>query len=92
MQTLFEWDRRKAEINFHKHGISFEEAKTVFTDPLAITLPDPNHSDDEDRFIDIGMSENQRVLVIGYTERGARIRLINARKATLSERKRYEGD
>ena len=90
MQALFEWDRCKAEANIRKHGVSFEEAQTVFTDPLAITLPDPDHSEDEERFIDIGMSDNQRVLVVGYTERGQRIRLITARKASARERTQYE--
>jgi len=90
MQTLFEWDKRKAEANLRRHGVSFEEAQTIFTDPLAITLPDPDHSEDEERFIDIGMSDNQRVLVVGYTERGQRIRLIHARKASARERKQYE--
>ena len=90
MQTLFEWDRRKAEANLRKHGVGFEEAQTVFMDPLVITLPDPDHSDDEERFIDIGTSGNQRVLVVGYTERGQRIRLIHAREATPGERRRYE--
>jgi uncharacterized DUF497 family protein len=90
MQTLFEWDRRKAKANLRKHGVSFEEAQTVFTDPLSMTLPDPDHSEDEERFIDIGMSDNRRVLVVVYTERGRRIRLISARKATPVERKQYE--
>ena len=90
MQTCFEWDKRKAETNLRKHGLSFEEAQTVFTDPLAITLPDPDHSEGEERFIDIGMSDNRRVLVVGYTERGMRIRLINARQASAKERKQYE--
>ena len=90
MQTLFEWDRHKAEANLRKQGVSFEEAQTVFTDPLSITLPDPDHSEDEERFIDIGMSDNRRVLVVVYTERGQRIRLISARKATPVERKQYE--
>ena len=90
MQTLFEWDRYKAEANLRRHGVSFEEAQTVFTDPLSITLPDPDHSEDEERFIDIGMSDNHRVLVVVYTERGQRIRLISARKATPVERKQYE--
>lgn len=90
MQTLFEWDRRKAEINLRKHGVSFDEARTVFADPLTITLPDPDHSVDEERYLDIGISDNRRVLVVGYTERGQHIRLIHARKATPSERKRYE--
>ena len=90
MQTLFEWDSNKAEANLPKHGVSFEEAQTVFTDPLSITLADPDHSEDEERFIDIGMSDNRRVLVVVYTERVQRIRLISARKATPAERKQYE--
>jgi uncharacterized DUF497 family protein len=90
MQTLFEWDSHKAEANLRKHGVNFEEAQTVFTDPLSITLADPDHSADEERFIDIGMSDNRRVLVVVYTERVQRIRLISARKATPAERKQYE--
>jgi uncharacterized DUF497 family protein len=90
MQTLFEWERGKAETNLRKHGVNFEEAQTVFTDPLSITLPDPDHSEDEERLIDIGISDDQRVLVVGYTERGQCIRLIHARKATPRERKQYE--
>ncbi len=90
MKTLFEWDRHKAKANLRKHGVSFEEAQTVFTDPLSITLPDPDHSEDEERFIDLGMSDNRRVLVVVYTERGQRIRLISAYKATRAERKQYE--
>ena len=90
MQTLFEWDRDKAKANLRKHGVGVEEAQTVFTDPLSITLPDPDHSADEERFIDIGMSDNHRVLVVMYTERGPRIRLISVRRATLAERKQYE--
>ena len=90
MQMLFEWDRRKAEANQRKHGVSFEEAQSVFTDPLALMLPDPDHSDDEDRFVELGMSDGQRLLVVGYTERGPRIRLINAREASTRERKQYE--
>lgn len=91
MQTLFEWDRQKAESNLRDHGVRFEEAQTVFTDSLAITLADPDHSEDEERFIDIGLSSNQRVLVVSYTERGLYIRLISARRATPGERRRYEG-
>jgi uncharacterized DUF497 family protein len=90
MQTIFEWDKHKAEVNLRKHGISFEKAQTVFTDPLSMTVPDPDHSKDEERFIDIGMSDNHRVLVVVYTERDRRIRLISARKATRVERKQYE--
>ena len=90
MQTLFEWDNSKAEGNLRKHGVGFEEAQTVFTDPLSVTLPDPDHSEDEERSIDIGMSDNRRVLVVVYTERGQRIRLISARQAISAERKQYE--
>jgi hypothetical protein len=90
MQMLFEWDRSKAEANLRKHGVSFEEAQTIFTDPLSITLPDPDHSEDEQRFVDMGVSNQKRVLVVVYTERGLRIRLISAREATAKERKKYE--
>jgi len=90
MQTLFEWDSHKAEANLRKHKIGFEEAQAVFTDPLSVTLPDPDHSEDEERFIDIGMSDNRRILVVVYTECGRRICLISARKATPVERKQYE--
>ena len=90
MQTLFEWDSHKAEANLRKHGVSFEEAQTVFTGPLSVTLLDPDHSEDEDRFVDIGMSDNRRVLVVVYTEHDQRIRLISARKATPVECKQYE--
>jgi len=90
MQTLFEWGNHKAKANLRRHGVSFEEAQTIFTDSLSITLPDPDHSKDEERFIDIGMSDHRRVLVVVYTERGQRIRLISARKATPAEQKRYE--
>ena len=90
MKTLFEWDEDKAQSNLYKHGISFDEAQTVFTDPLAITIPDPDHSIDEDRFITIGESDKLRILIVVYTERKKKIRLISARKATRAERKKYE--
>ena len=90
MTTLFEWDEDKAEENLRKHGISFEEAQTVFNDPLAITIPDPDHSLAEDRFITIGLSNKRRVLVAIYTERRQKIRLISARKASRAERNKYE--
>lgn len=90
MKTLFEWDEEKAKANLQKHGVSFEEAQTVFTDPLAITIPDPDHSTDEDRFITIGESNKKRLLVVVYTERRKKIRLISARKAARAERKKYE--
>ena len=90
MKKQFEWDEEKAETNLRKHGVSFEEAPTVFADPLAMTIPDPDHSTDEDRFITIGDSNKKRLLVVVYTERRKKIRLISARKATHAERKKYE--
>ncbi len=89
MKTLFEWDEEKAQANLHKHGVSFEEAQNLFKDPLEITMPDPDHSIDEDRLITIGKSDKKRVLVVVYTERRKKIRLISARKATRAERKKY---
>ena len=90
MQTLFEWDTGKAEANLRKHQVSFDEAQTVFTDDFSIAIPDPDHSNQEDRLIIIGMSIHHRLLVVIYTERGKRIRLIGARKATRTEHKKYE--
>jgi hypothetical protein len=87
---IFEWDPNKATKNLRKHGVSFEEATTAFTDPLSITIHDPLHSDQEDRFILIGMSNKNRLLVIVHTDRQDRIRIISARKATKKERKQYE--
>jgi uncharacterized DUF497 family protein len=69
----FEWDPRKAKINLRKHGVSFTEAGTVFGDNFAITVPDPDHSNDEDRYITIGWSDRRRLLVISHTDRGGRI-------------------
>jgi uncharacterized protein len=86
----FEWDAAKALRNEQKHGISFNEARTVFRDVDSITSPDPTHSTDEDRFIDIGYSDRGRLLVVMYTERVNRIRIISLRKATAAERKAYE--
>lgn len=86
----FEWEEDKAAANQKKHKISFEEAKTVFADPFSITINDPAHSVDEHRFADIGASASQKVLVVSYTERGQKIRLISCRKATKAERKIYE--
>ena len=87
---IFEWDQDKAESNFKKHKIAFEEAEGVFYDPLSLTIPDPEHSVDEFRFVDIGISKNNRLLIIAYTEREDRIRIITARKATKTERQKYE--
>ena len=86
----FEWDNRKAEENLRKHGVSFQEAITVFSDFLSSTIPDPLYSRAEERWITIGRSEKQRLLVVVHTEKGDVIRIISARKATSYERKTYE--
>lgn len=90
MALTFEWDAAKAETNFNKHRVSFEEAKTVFNDPLSITIADPEHSVAEDRYVDIGLSVKGQLLVVIYTERGSNIRIISCRKATKSEQRMYE--
>ena len=90
MALSFEWDKRKAESNLRAHGVSFREATTVFADPLAITISDPDHSSAEMRFLDIGLSCFGRLLVVSYTERANKIRLISARLAVRNERKEYE--
>lgn len=86
----FEWDPEKAKRNLKKHGVSFDEAVTAFFDPLSATFDDPDHSDDEQRYITIGFSSRGRLLVIGHTERGEVVRIISARPATAHERKRHE--
>lgn len=86
----FEWDTFKAQSNAEKHGISFAEAMTVFGDPLEVTIPDPDHSEGEHRFLSLGQSDRNRLLVVSYTEREGRIRLISAREAEPRERKVYE--
>ena len=86
----FEWNPRKAEINLQKHGISFTEAGTVFGDNLAITVQDPDHSLNEDRFITIGWSNRRRLLMVSHTDRDNLVRIISARELTKSERKEYE--
>jgi uncharacterized DUF497 family protein len=87
----FEWDREKAKKNLKKHRVSFDEAMTVFYDPLSATFNDPDHSIDEERFITIGYSSRDRLLVVAHTEREKTIRIISARTATAHERKRHEG-
>jgi uncharacterized protein len=74
----FEWDENKARLNFSKHGISFEEARTVFDDPLYVDFYDPDHSDEENRYIILGESQQGHLLIVSYTERGDIIRLISA--------------
>lgn len=90
MGLEFEWDDDKAKANRKKHGVSFEEASTIFGDPLARTIHDPLHSDEEDRFVTLGESERGRLLVVVFTDRDDRIRIISARVATRRERKDYE--
>ena len=85
-----EWDVDKARANAAKHHVSFEEAATVFGDPLELTIPDPNHSIEEERYVSLGTSTAGRLLVVGYTERGSKIRVIFARRATMRERHDYE--
>lgn len=89
---IFDWDLKKAKTNLEKHGVSFEEASTAFKDPLSLTIDDPLHSSDEKRLVLIGMSYNNRILVVVHTERGDKIRIISARKATKKERKDYESN
>lgn len=87
----FDWDAAKGRDNLRKHGISFDEAETVFSDDQALLSPDPDHSDDEDRFVLLGMSATLRVLTVVHCYRADQetIRLISARKATRSERAQY---
>lgn len=90
MSFTFEWDPNKARENERKHGVSFPDATTVFGDPLSLTVPDPGHSTGEARFLTIGMSHQQRLLVVAHADRDDGIRLINARAATRAERNAYE--
>ena len=86
----FEWDKSKAAANLSKHSVSFEEAKTIFNDPLYVDFYDPDHSDNEDRYLIVGRSNQDRLLIASYTERDNSIRLISARVVTRSEREAYE--
>jgi len=88
----FEWDDEKAQSNLKKHGVSFEEGATIFNDPGTATISDPDHSEDEDRYISIGKSVIRRLLTVIHTYRKERIRLISARKATKAEKKNYENN
>ena len=85
-----QWDNKKAARNVSKHGVSFQEAVTVFDDPLFVVFADPDHSVREERFIIMGESSQERLLVVTYTQRPNGIRIISARKATPKERKTYE--
>ena len=88
----FEWDSKKESRNIKKHGISFKEAATVFSDNLADTFYDPDHSEKEDRYILIGVSEAGIILIVAFTERNDIIRIISARKATKKERRYYKDE
>jgi uncharacterized DUF497 family protein len=88
--VIYEWDPQKAAANVRKHRVSFEEAASVFLDPLAVTYPDPDHSAEEFREITIGHSANGKSNLLSHMQRGNRIRIISARKLTRSERKQYE--
>jgi len=86
----FEWDEEKAATNFTKHSVSFEEAATVFADPLAITFSDPDHSDNELRMLTFGITETGRYIIVSHTDRVAAMRIISARQMTTKERRIYE--
>jgi uncharacterized DUF497 family protein len=90
MKPNFEWDPEKERKNIRKHEVSFEEASSIFEDPLFITVIDEEHSTNEERYITIGLSSRNRLLLIAHTERNDRIRIISARKATKNEEKFYK--
>ena len=89
----FEWDPKKAEVNLRKHKVSFEDAQSVFSDEMALLIDDPDHSEDEDRFVLLGLSQSLRLLVVVhcYRAEGQIIRIISARKADTDERSIYQG-
>jgi uncharacterized protein len=90
MGLRFSWDLRKAAANRRKHGVTFEEGATAFADRLSLTVPDPDHSEDEERFVLLELSITRRLLVVSHVERGDEIRLISARPANRRERLEYE--
>ena len=90
MNQQFEWDPDKARLNLAKHEVSFEEASTVFDDPLFITFLDEEHSTDEERYITLGLSRSSSLLLVAHTDREGTIRIISARRATKNERRFYE--
>ncbi len=90
MGYIFEWDPKKAESNARKHGVTFDEASTVFGDPIGLLMPDPDHALNEERYLVLGMSNQQRLLVVAFAERPPRTRLISARRAKPRELRRYE--
>ena len=86
----FEWDPEKDRQNQLKHGVSFDEVSTVFGDPLALTIDDPDHSAEESRFLTTGLSTRQRLFIVAHTDRDDRVRLISAREVTVAERHAYQ--
>ena len=90
MGLIFEWDPAKEAANRAKHGVEFAEAGTVFADPLSLTIPDPQHSVGEQRFVTVGVSYQGQLLVVAHTDRGDHIRIISARRASRAERRQYE--
>lgn len=90
MAIKFEWDESKARRNLRKHGIDFNEASTVFADSLSITIPDPDHSQEEQPWVTVGLSNRHRLLVVVHTEENESVRIISARKADRIERRKYE--
>lgn len=88
----FEWHEKKADANRRKHGISFEEATGAFDDPSSLTIPDPAHSREEDRFVLIGRTATGEIVVVVHALRGENVRLVSARRATARERSNYEED
>jgi uncharacterized DUF497 family protein len=90
MELSFDWDPAKDEANTRKHGVTFEEASTAFGDPLSVTVPDPEHSEREVRFLLLGRSSAGRLIVVAHAERGGHVRIISARPAIRRERRDYE--
>lgn len=89
MKLVFEWNEEKARRNELKHGVTFEEAKTVFNDSCSLTIADPDHSVEEERWLDVGLSSRGQLLVVCYTERSKRIRIVGSRRATKAEERIY---
>jgi uncharacterized DUF497 family protein len=92
VRVRFRSDTRKAQANLRKHGVSFEEASTVFGDPLAATRDDPDHSAEENRHLTMGYSTRQRLLVVSHCDEGEDVRIISAREPTAKERRQYESE
>lgn len=89
-ECAVEWDENKSLLNQKKHRLSFEGAATIFSDPFEIAIDDPDHAFEEPRFVSIGESLRRRLLLVSYTERGHKIRIINTRPPTRRERRAYE--